>query len=104
MAFSRLALDPERELCIANLHASAGRALRDGAEREVVRAAERAVEWAGAAPLIFGGDLNLRPRDTAIYETLAGRFGFTNHTLPRCARPSARPGPRDRRRTGTLAA
>lgn len=80
MAFSRLALDPERELCIANLHASAGRALRAAAEQEVVSAAERAVEWAGAAPLIFGGDLNLRPRDTAIYETLSGRFGLHQPT------------------------
>ncbi len=82
MAFSRLALDPERELCIANLHASAGRALREAAEQEVVRAAERAVEWAGAAPLLFGGDLNLRPRDTAIYKTWPAGSGFTNQRLP----------------------
>jgi len=74
MAFSRVVFDNDRELCIANLHASAGRALRAAAEAEVLTAAERATEWAGATPLVFGGDLNLRPRETSVYETLERRF------------------------------
>ena len=54
MAFSRL----ESGLCVANLHASTDRA---AAEREVLRASELASEWADGAPLLFGGDFNLRP-------------------------------------------
>lgn len=54
MAFSRL----RTGICIANLHASGNREL---AEREVAEAARVAVDWAGADPLIFGGDLNIRP-------------------------------------------
>jgi endonuclease/exonuclease/phosphatase family metal-dependent hydrolase len=46
-------------LCVANLHASAGRPA--AAEREVLHAAERAVDWAGGAPLVLGGDFNIRP-------------------------------------------
>jgi len=80
MAFSRVHLDDDRELCIANLHASAGAALRAAAEEEVSRAAGRAVEWAGSAPLVFGGDLNLRPRDTSIYEQLERRLELTRPT------------------------
>ena len=50
----------EGRVCVANVHASAGPPLRAAAEVEA--AAERAVAWAGDDPLIFGGDLNLRPR------------------------------------------
>ena len=82
MAFSRVVFDNDRELCIANLHASAGHALRAAAEEEVLTAAERATEWAGATPLVFGGDLNLRPRDTSVYEQLERRFELTGPTAP----------------------
>ena len=61
---------------VANLHASAGPALRSAAEREVLAAAERAGAWAAGEPLIFGGDLNLRPRDTGVYAELEERFGL----------------------------
>ena len=64
------------ELCVANLHASAGPARRRFAEREVLLGAERAVAWAADAPLIFGGDLNLRPSQTDVYDALAERFGL----------------------------
>jgi endonuclease/exonuclease/phosphatase family metal-dependent hydrolase len=80
MAFTRVDLDGE--LCIANLHASAGRALRAAAEEEVLTAVERACEWAGGAPLIFGGDLNLRPRESPVYETLERRFDLKRPTAP----------------------
>ena len=65
---------------VANLHASAGPALRSAAEREVLAAAERAGAWAAGEPLIFGGDLNLRPRDSGVYAELEERFGLRGPT------------------------
>ncbi len=43
--------------CFANYHGSVRVAL---AEDELERLSERALAWAGAAPLVLGGDLNLR--------------------------------------------
>jgi endonuclease/exonuclease/phosphatase family metal-dependent hydrolase len=43
--------------CVVNFHASAR---VDLAEQELERLWERALGWASEAPLIFGGDLNLR--------------------------------------------
>ncbi len=83
MAFTRAS--PNRfgvELCLANLHASAGPGRRADAEREVLLAAERAREWAGKTPLVFGGDLNLRPSETAVFEQLASSFGLRQATGP----------------------
>ena len=57
MAFARLGSG----LCVANLHASTSPAR---AEADVRRAAEAAVAWAGDAPLILGGDFNVRPEPT----------------------------------------
>jgi endonuclease/exonuclease/phosphatase family metal-dependent hydrolase len=72
----------ESGVCVANLHASAGRARRAAAE--VVRAAAAAVTWSGAEPLVFGGDLNLRPaRDPQLFAALAERFGLGDPTAPR---------------------
>ena len=83
MAFTRVRIGPESlELCIANVHASAGPARRAIAERELLSAANRATEWAGPVPLILGGDLNLRPVETDIYETLAARYGLVGTTAP----------------------
>ncbi len=76
MAFTRIVSAEGAELCVGNLHASAGRANRSLAEEEVLTAAERAVEWAGAAPLLLGGDLNLRPRDSDVYAELERRFAL----------------------------
>jgi endonuclease/exonuclease/phosphatase family metal-dependent hydrolase len=70
------------EVCIANLHASAGAALRELAEREVLLAARTALGWADGSPLVLGGDLNLRPAETAIFERLAGEFGLAAPTAP----------------------
>ncbi|MDX6581917.1 MAG: hypothetical protein QOI10_1101 [Solirubrobacterales bacterium] len=83
MAFTRAV--PARlglELCVANLHASAGPSRRGDAEREVELAAERACEWAGRAPLLLGGDLNLRPSETGLFDRLAERFQLTGATGP----------------------
>src|SRR5207248_8274160 len=48
-----------RDVAVANLHASAGAPI--AAAREVLAAAETALELAAGAPLLFGGDPNLRP-------------------------------------------
>lgn len=73
---------PAGALVVANLHASAGD--RAAAEREVRLAAERAVAFAAGAPLVFGGDLNLRPeRSPALFEELGSRFGLAPPTGPR---------------------
>jgi endonuclease/exonuclease/phosphatase family metal-dependent hydrolase len=78
LAFSRLrpSAEPEVEVCVANLHASAGPALSRFSEEEALLAAERCVELAAGAPLILGGDLNLRPAETGVYDELAERFGL----------------------------
>jgi len=69
-------------LCIANLHATNDRP-RLAAE-DVLRAAAAAAEWAGEAPLLFGGDLNLRPAESpGVFEELARRFGLVPPTAPR---------------------
>ncbi len=66
-------------LCVANLHATNDRP-RLAAE-DVLLAARAAVEWAGEAPLLFGGDLNLRPaEDPAVFERLRERFGLAAPT------------------------
>ena len=77
MAFTRTASG----VCFANLHASAH--LPDRAAEDVMRAAELASGWAADAPLVFGGDLNLRPgRSPAAFEQLERRFGLTGATAP----------------------
>ncbi len=53
MAFARLSSG----LCATCLHASTS---PPRAEEELLLAAERAVEWAGDAPLVFGGDFNVQ--------------------------------------------
>ena len=75
MAFARL----KTGLCVANLHASTNVRL---AVAEVARAAETAVAWAGESPLILGGDFNLRPAQTPLFEELATRFGLGTPTGP----------------------
>jgi endonuclease/exonuclease/phosphatase family metal-dependent hydrolase len=76
MAFNRTAAGP----CIANLHATTNRP--PSAEDELRHAAETAIEWAAGAPLIFGGDFNLRPHQTALFDELRERFGLAPPTAP----------------------
>jgi endonuclease/exonuclease/phosphatase family metal-dependent hydrolase len=81
MALTRIALDDGAELCVANLHATANRP--ELATEDVLRAAEVASEWAGALPLLFGGDLNLRPQtDRAAFEELRARHTLDGTTGP----------------------
>jgi endonuclease/exonuclease/phosphatase family metal-dependent hydrolase len=77
MAFTRTAAG----LCVANLHASAHRP--DLAAEDVLRAAAAANEWCGGAPLLFGGDFNLRPDESpAVFAELRERFGLAPPTAP----------------------
>jgi endonuclease/exonuclease/phosphatase family metal-dependent hydrolase len=73
MAFVRTASG----ICIANLHAT-----NDWprlAEEDVLRAVRAASEWAGGSPLVFGGDLNLRPgTQPRVFERLGEEFGFAS--------------------------
>src|SRR2546430_560885 len=78
MAFTRTASG----LCVANLHATAH--FPDVAAAEVLRAADAAVELAAEAPLLFGGDLNLRPAERPeVFEQLRDRHGLAPPTAPR---------------------
>jgi endonuclease/exonuclease/phosphatase family metal-dependent hydrolase len=78
---ARLMRGPE-EICIGNLHASAGLTDQPLAEEEVLLAAERTVEWAAGAPVILGGDLNLRPAQSSVFDQLAERHGLRGATTP----------------------
>jgi len=65
-------------LCIANFHAGTG----DHAEGDVMRAARLAVTKAGERPLILGGDFNVRPRSSNVFERLESEFGLAGPTAP----------------------
>jgi endonuclease/exonuclease/phosphatase family metal-dependent hydrolase len=68
--------------CIANLHATNDRPAL--AAEDVLKAAEVATTWAGEAPLLFGGDLNLRPaEDPGVFVVLRENFGLGGETGPR---------------------
>jgi hypothetical protein len=75
MALTRL----ESGLCVANLHVSTKPA---SAERELLDAAERAIDYAGSDQLIFGGDFNVRPRASGVFDQLEQRFGLAPRTAP----------------------
>jgi endonuclease/exonuclease/phosphatase family metal-dependent hydrolase len=67
--------------CVANLHASTN-APRLATE-DVLLAAEQASSFADGAPLLFGGDLNLRPRHALeAFAALEERFGLRAPTAP----------------------
>ncbi|HEX8744996.1 MAG TPA: hypothetical protein VF712_17865 [Thermoleophilaceae bacterium] len=85
-------------LAVANLHASTGG--RDATRSEVRESARLAVEWAAGAPLVYGGDLNLRPRQAPEeFAHLRDGLGLAgdappaaiDHLLARRARPLAPP-------------
>jgi endonuclease/exonuclease/phosphatase family metal-dependent hydrolase len=77
MAFTRTASG----VCIANLHATNDRP--DLAEEDVLKAARAATAWAESSPLIFGGDLNLRPAENPdVFERLREEFGLDGATGP----------------------
>jgi endonuclease/exonuclease/phosphatase family metal-dependent hydrolase len=67
-------------VCVANLHASTGRGAKTVAE--VLRAAQAAVEWSGADPLVFGGDLNVSPNDDPAAFAALAQLGLGGPTAP----------------------
>jgi endonuclease/exonuclease/phosphatase family metal-dependent hydrolase len=76
MAFARLGCG----LCVTSLHASTTDRL---AEAELIRAAERATDWARGVPLVLGGDFNVRPDQSDVFELLAERYGLRGPTAAR---------------------
>jgi endonuclease/exonuclease/phosphatase family metal-dependent hydrolase len=81
MLWARVAGPDGASLAVANLHGSV-QSVR-GAGDQLLRAAELAAEWAGPLPLLFGGDLNLRPRlEPELFALLADRFGLAAPTGP----------------------
>jgi endonuclease/exonuclease/phosphatase family metal-dependent hydrolase len=82
MLWARLRGPDARELCVANMHGSVHSV--SAAPEQVLRAAERAVEWSRELPLIFGGDLNLRPAtEPTVFPELERRFELAPPTGPR---------------------
>jgi endonuclease/exonuclease/phosphatase family metal-dependent hydrolase len=81
MHWARLERPGQGTVCVANLHASAGRPRQ--ASAEVAAAAELATQWSGGDPLVFGGDLNLRPvSEPEVFDLLRNRFGLRRPTAP----------------------
>jgi endonuclease/exonuclease/phosphatase family metal-dependent hydrolase len=82
MSFARVVLDGSgTEVCVANLHASNGP--RAQTALELLRAARTAIAWAEDAPLVLGGDFNLRPAAApALFDQLRGELGFSAPTAP----------------------
>jgi endonuclease/exonuclease/phosphatase family metal-dependent hydrolase len=77
MAFTRTA----NGVCIANLHATNDQTAL--AAEDVLRAADTATAWARETPLLFGGDLNLRPaEDPGVFDVLRENFGLKGDTGP----------------------
>lgn len=78
MAFTRTASG----VCVANLHATNDQPRL--AIEDVLKAARAADRWAGDSPLIFGGDLNLRPaEDPGVFAKLEAEFGLAAPTGPK---------------------
>lgn len=78
MLWLRLNDDRGRNVCVANLHATANNPPR--AAQELAEAARAAIDWSAGRPLILGGDFNVRPQEQAwVYEQLAAD-GFSAPT------------------------
>ncbi|MBA3299465.1 MAG: endonuclease/exonuclease/phosphatase family protein [Thermoleophilaceae bacterium] len=81
LLLARVQLAGGGHLAVANMHLSVP-STRQGST-EVMRAAATAVRFAGGDPLLFGGDLNLRPaRDQGVFEHLRERHGLVGPTSP----------------------
>jgi len=79
MMLARVEARDGRPVAVANLHGSVDSV--PGVGEQVIAAAARAVEAAGELPLVFGGDLNLRPsRQPEVFAELERRFGLAPPT------------------------
>ena len=73
-------------ICVVNFHASARAAL---AEEELERLCIRALAWTGEAPLILGGDLNLRSPAVPTPELIHVARRDVDHLFARGLEPAA---------------
>jgi endonuclease/exonuclease/phosphatase family metal-dependent hydrolase len=80
MTFVRVRHSRGSEVSVANLHAT--ERSKESAERELLRAAAAATEWANETPLVLGGDFNVRPRSSAIFAKLEREFGLAGASGP----------------------
>ncbi len=81
MLLARVEMLGGRRVAVACVHLSVP-GTKQGAD-EAVRGAEWAIEFAGPDPLIFGGDLNLRPaREQVAFAELRDRLGLAPPTAP----------------------
>ena len=93
MLLARVRLASGARIAVACMHLSVDSTGQGPAE--VARAADRAVAFAAGRPLIFGGDLNLRPaRQPEAFAELERRHGLAPPTGPHGHRPPARARPR----------
>jgi endonuclease/exonuclease/phosphatase family metal-dependent hydrolase len=79
MLWARVGAPSPGALCVATLHTST----RDPetAAGEIEHAAGCAVEWSEGSPLVFGGDMNLKPSQRPdLFDLLAERHGFSRPT------------------------
>jgi len=82
MLMSRVRLPGGEPLAVASMHLSVPETGQSAGE--LMRAAERAVQFAGDLPLLLGGDLNLRQAEVPeAFEEVRERFGLTGPTAPR---------------------
>ena len=81
MIWARVAAPGGAALAVASVHLTVGAPV--AAAHEAALAAEHAVRWAGADPLVFGGDFNLSPgRSPTLFAELEERFGLAPATAP----------------------
>jgi endonuclease/exonuclease/phosphatase family metal-dependent hydrolase len=77
LALTRL-VDGEREVCVGNVHLTDG--VPKQAVREARRAADIALDWARGAPVVLGGDFNVRPVSTPLFDELCAGHGLCGTT------------------------
>lgn len=81
LLMARVELPERRRVVVANVHLSVPGTGQGTAE--ALLAARLATEWAAGAPVVLGGDLNLRPADhRAAFDELRGRFALAPPTAP----------------------
>jgi endonuclease/exonuclease/phosphatase family metal-dependent hydrolase len=78
LALTRL-IDGEREVCVGNVHLTGG--VPKQAAREARRAAKAALDWGRGAPVLLGGDFNVRPVSTPLFDELCDRHGLCGTTV-----------------------
>jgi endonuclease/exonuclease/phosphatase family metal-dependent hydrolase len=81
MLLARVELAGGARIAVACMHLSVDST--GNGPQEALHAADAAVAFAGDGPLLFGGDLNLRPRrQPEVFAALEERFGLAPPTGP----------------------